>query len=528
MNRFRHLSLLVMAGTIALGAVVGEAGVIFPITAQTGNPNPTSAVTVSLFDATGRDVTDTWLPTWEPATGGPTIYVAFNALGVPAVPSSATLKTLSGTPVFNGLVNPFWVPPALPVTSAYPGRCTNFDGDPAPAAGAPDYTFPNTAAVSIPGTQRSGFQLTSQDCGGMAVVEAVFAGGNAAGTYTFVIPADSNHNGIPDIAEARSCPNNTCPTGREDADTGPVNTGFSGDGIAAFDEYRGFIVSGIHLSTDPRQRDVFVHLVNPQCVPGAPSLLGGGTPAYPTDGTGLFDRLASLVPASQIHLLGHAQNASNFKTTEWVDRFESFSQQTGFQYRDPITNAITGIAPVDDRRINKNAIFIPLSVPNATSLVTHRGLRVTECLDVSVATPLGTTGLGTPNGPDNSLVYTQRIVNYITNLISNGGSRTLRLFTFQNGSWVEQRNGTLATDASFVISQAMKFYVAHELSHSLQLTPTVEGTRNTSYGYHHAPGTGSVQDQTITQKIDKNAAGFNSFYIPSVYNGADQSSFKTQ
>src|SRR5262249_49790283 len=165
----------------------------------------------------------------------------------------------------------------------------------------------------------------------------------------------------------------------------------------------------------------------------------------------------------------------------------------------------------------------------------HRGLRVTECLDAPAgATLLGSTGIGTPDGPDNSLVYSQRIVNYIGTLIANGQGRALKVFTFQNGSWVSiqpppNANGVPGVvDTNFVISQAMKFYTAHELSHSLKLTPTVEGGKTTTYGYHHAPGTGSVIDQTITQKIDKSASGFNSFYIPSVYNGADQSSFKAE
>jgi len=266
--------------------------------------------------------------------------------------------------------------------------------------------------------------------------------------------------------------------------------------------------------------------VNPQC--GTPSLLGGGLPVFPTDGSGLFDNLASLVPASQVHLLGYVQGQTNGTTTEWVDRFDSFSQQTGFQYRDPITNALIGVAPVDDRRINKNAIY-PQGIANpitANGLI-HKGLRVTECLDTSTTGPLGTTGIGTPDGPDNSLVYTQRIADYINTLISNGGTRPLRVFTFQNGNWIQKTKTDGTTDANFVISQAMKFYIAHELTHSMQLTPTVEGTRQTSYGYHHAPGTGSVMDQTIVQKIDK-TGGFNSFYIPSLYNGGDQSSYKAE
>jgi hypothetical protein len=541
MNRhFRLIATLIVA-TVSLGAGVGEAGVIFPINVQDGTPNPNSAVTVSLFDGTGRDVTDTWLPTWEPATGGPTIYVSFNAPG--AAPTGVSLvPPPTPAPVFTGLVNPFWVPPAAPTTSAYPGRCTNYDGAATdvggvPAANSPDYTFPDTAAIQIPGTQRVGFRLISQDCGGMAVIQATFPSGTAAaGTYTFVVPQDSNHNGIPDIWEAKFCPSTSpCTTGKEDNDTGPLSPSQVGDGIAAFDEYRGFIVSGVHVSTDPRQRDLFVHLVNPQCPATGVSLLGGGTPTFPNDGSGLFDNLASLVPASQVHLLGFRQGQTNGTTNEWVDRFQSFSQQTGFQYLDPITNTVTSIAPADDRRINKNAVF-PQGTPNpiVANGPIHRGLRGTECLDISATGPLGTTGLGGggPDGPDSSLVYTQRIVNYIDTLIDNGTvngvPRALRVFTFQNGSWVQKTKTDGTTDRDFVKSQAMKFYLAHELSHGLQLTPTVEGTKTTSYGYHHAPGTGSVQDQTIVQKIDRSASGFNSFYIPSIYNGADQSSYKTE
>jgi len=533
MNRHVRLIAMLIVATVSLGAATAEAGVIFPINVQTGTPNTNSPVTISLFDANGRDITDAWQPTWEPPGPGPTIYVSVNA-PADAVPA-LTPVLFSGTPVFNG-VNPFLWKSAtqLPTTSAYPGRCTNFDGNPAPLPTDPDFTF--GSVTQIPGTPRTGLPVTSQDCGGMAVVQVSIPNGSAAGTYTFVIPQDSNNNGIPDNWEAKFCPNNSCPKGTEDNDTGPLSPSQIGDGIAAFDEYRGFIMSGKHVSTDPRQRDLFVHLVNPQCgAAGQTSLLGGGTTTFPTDGTGLFDNLASLIPGTQVHLLGSTPGQPTTTTTEWVDRFQNFTQQNGFQYVDPITGALTGIEPADDRQINKNAVF-PQGTPNPIvgGGAIHRGLRITECLDAPAgATLLGSTGIGTPDGPDNSLLYTQRIFNYLTTLIANGGNRQLKVFTFQNGSWVEQKNvtanGQIApTDANFVISQAMKFYAAHELTHSTKLTPTVEGTRTTSYGYHHAPGTGSVMDQTITQKIDKSTSGFNSIYIPSVYNGADQSSYKAE
>lgn len=357
----------------------------------------------------------------------------------------------------------------------------------------------------------------------MAVIHVAVEGTN----YTFVVPQDSNLNGIPDIWETKFCPSNSCPTGREDNDSAPVAGGPSGDGIAAFDEYRGFIVSGRHTPTDPRQKDLFVHLVNPQC--GGPSLLGGAGPTYPSDGTSLFANLDTLITGSQIHTLGYVRGGENGTTDEWVDWFVSFSQQTGFQYR-TAAGTVTGTPPADDRRINANALF-PLGISNpAGGGPLQKGLRVTECVDTSATSPLGTTGIGAPTGGDNSLVYTQRIVNYINSLIDAGQGRRLRLFAFENGAWVQRPLGsgspTQIDVRDYIISQAMKFYVAHEPTHSTRLTPTVEGTNKTSYGYHHAPGTGSLMDQAIVQKIDKSASGFNSFYIPSFYSSGDQGSFR--
>jgi len=519
MNRYPWLVIGFVALTFWTGVNAAEAGVIFPVSPTTGLPNTAAPVTVSLFTAAGQDVTDDWLPTWNPVNGGNSIFVSFNVLGV-AVPATSTavtvtLKTLT-SPVFNGTTNPHLALP--PTTSAYPGQCTNYSSPTAPSD-PNDFTFDAVATTTPLGnTGRIGFALTSQDCGGMAVIEVTVVG--VAGTHLFVLPQDSNRNGIPDIVEARLCPQNSCPTGREDNDAGPVTPSPLGDGIAAFDEYRGFIVGGQHVSTDPRLRDVFLHLVKGQC--GADTLLGGGTQTFPSDGTGLFDNLANLVPGTQVHLL--ASLPGQLKTDEWVDRFASFAQLTGFRYLDDANNVVS-IAPAVDRRINKNAVF-PLGITNPGGTAIQKGVRVTECLDVPIplSGPLGTTGLGTTNGPDNSILYTQRIADYFTQLIQNGAGRPLRVFTFQSGQWILKRDNA---SPDFVISEAMKFYAAHEPTHSLRLTPTEEGDRKTSYGFHHAPGTGSVMDQTIVQKIDK-SGGFNSFYIPSSYNGADQGSYKVK
>jgi hypothetical protein len=510
-------SIQVLLG-LAVWATIGvaEGGVIRPVIEATGLPDPNATVSATIFDQNGRDVTDTWVPTWSPPDRVTPVYVAFNAGGAPVTPSTVTLVPPVLPVVINGTTNPAL---ASLSTSAYPGRCTNFSSVPEPADPS-DYTFSSTG-VAIPNNpNRIGFLLTPQDCGGIAVLRATINGASRV----FVLPQDSNRNGIPDIWEAQFCPNNTCPTGLEDNDTGPVAGSPVGDGIAALDEYRGFIVSGRHASGDPRQRDVFVHLANAQCttatVPVSAALLGGGSKTYPTDNSSLFESLLSLVPGSQVHVLGYVPGQLNSTTDEWVDRFVSFTQSGGFQYLSA-TGALTTVAPVDDRRINKNAIF-PLGLPSTTGTPIQKGLRITECLDTAATAPLGTTGIGTTNGPDNSLVYTRRIVNYLTGLI-NASTKPLKLLVFENGTWVSKVPPSGVVDADFVISQAMKFYVAHELTHSTRLTPTIEGTSRTSYGYHHAPGTGSVMDQQIVQKIEKTT---NSFYIPSVYNGADRGSYK--
>src|SRR5262249_43937179 len=149
-------------------------------------------------------------------------------------------------PFLNKALNP----PAR--TSAYPGVCTNV---PAPPAVLPDAVY-NGADFNLAGNV-----LTPTDCGGMAGMR-VQTGANTS--ELFIPPPDRNANGMPDIWETVFCPGNpsTCPTGQEDLDAGPGAGLPSGDGLSAFDEYRGVMVSGVHIRTDPRQRDVFLHLVN--------------------------------------------------------------------------------------------------------------------------------------------------------------------------------------------------------------------------------------------------------------------------
>ena len=257
-----------------------------PLVHAQGIPSvPPSGNTVTIIE-NGSDVTDTWLP--EP---GVSVQILVNG----APPGSIALVP---GPVFpdNG-TNPYLTPPT---TSAYFGQCTNFDNP----------VLPNNAVDF----DLAGNVLTPTDCGGQAVVDV--------GGDIFILPQDSDLDGVPDIYEIAMCQTPTCQDAEADVENPPVfdaavPTILQGDGIACFDEYRGFIVSGVHTRTDCRQKDLFVHLVNPQC--GADSFLGGGTTTYPTDGISLFGPVGTLVSENHLHLLGFTPGANNGTTNEWAN-----------------------------------------------------------------------------------------------------------------------------------------------------------------------------------------------------------------
>jgi hypothetical protein len=536
---------VVAALLIAMGGLIGtaRAGVILPVdVTKTGFPPlSNSPVTLSIF-LDGTDITDAWVPKWQPGTGGQSVFVVVNVNGTSTIPTSISLvpPPAPGNIVFNRTDNPFLKAVApntvAPTTSAYPGNCMNFGS---PSDLTADVTLETTGTPIATATgQKTGFRLTPQDCGAMAVIRVTVSGSTQVST--FIAPQDSNVNGIPDVWEAVFCPpTSPCPTGREDNDVGPVAGSAGSDGIAAFDEYRCCIVSGEFRQADPRQRDFFVHITNPQCLPVPPpgtdlttyflssmqSLLGGGAKVFPTDGTPLTQNLASVLSASQVHLLGGRARSTSYKTDEWVDNFVAYSETTGFVY-DPATDGA-----ISDRQINRNAIYPMLDTKTGRRI--QKGLRIVECLDASTLTTLGFASIGLLNGTGaghgNAVIYSQRIAQYLTNLLQQGGQRSLRYFAFVSGAWTrlfESARPPTQADIDIIISRGIQFYTSMEGGHVGRLTPTVEGTRQTSYGYHHAPGTGSNLDQTIINTRDKSTSGFNSFYIPLLYNGTDLTNFR--
>jgi hypothetical protein len=516
------IAALLALASFGVGIAEAQQAKIFPVSSTSPfTPNTSSAVTVSILQ-NGVDVTANWLP--EP---GQPVQIVVNGLAAPAISlvcPDGSLNSTSTCPDGTAATsNP--IAAGLLRTSAYPGQCTNFD---------------NVALTALASDfQLTGNVLTPTDCGGMA---AIVVNPGTPGALTFILPQDSNFNGMPDIWESTHLPTGaTSLNPADDLDLGPTATSPLGDGIANFDEYRGFIVaddacaagqSSCHVRTDPRIKDTFVRLVNPQCLStgqtNAASLLGGGTTTYPTDGTPLFGNLDRLISGNQVHLLGYSvPNAAHLNTKstndgQWVDNFNSLSIVSG----NP-NFSISDTTPSTDRQINKNAVY-PLTDP-ATGNSIQKGLRLSECLDTTPnATTWGSATPGTPNGPDNAIIYTQRIVNSIKSLVSNGGSRKLKFSTFVNGAWstpaLVNGNGdpTVTANVDFLISKIIQYIVAMEIGHAVKLTTTF----STQYGYHYAPFTGDNLDQTITNKVDKSTSGFNTFYIPSIYSTTDLGSFK--
>src|SRR5207249_12254188 len=157
--------------------------------------------------------------------------------------------------------------------SAYPWKCTN--SSPSTDLSA-DYTIGFTMGV--------GNQLTSHDCGGMAVVRVTVSGV----VYNFIVPSDSNFNGMPDTWEAQYS-SSLLASGDND-----------GDGWSNMDEYRGVIVASQHVRLHPLERDLFISFLNPGC--GVTTLLGATSPSYlpeSNNALSLFSTLNKLVPATR-------------------------------------------------------------------------------------------------------------------------------------------------------------------------------------------------------------------------------------
>jgi hypothetical protein len=544
-------ALLVYMATCALTLTVAYAATsitaISAVDPGTHLPiSTTTTVSILLLNPVTQaydDMTSSWLP--EP---GQNVFIVVKSAGAVITPNSISLVAPPVSITFDGATNPF-INASVLTTSAYPGQCTNFGS---PTDLSPDFTL-SSVPTTLPGGA-IGFQLTPTDCGGMAVIQVI---DTAGATSTFILPQDTDADGIPDIYETLMCGTAICLNPRDDTDAAPVNSPLLGDGIAAFDEYRGFIVSGKHIRTDPGHKDLFVHLVNPQCNPAGAndaattSLLGfarsepGTRTIYTTDTSSIFTALNTLISGTQIHVLGlntmldssgKPRISTNYLTNEWVDNFLNYGARTGIAYQAG-TNGLTS-----DRQINANAVFPVLDT--VTNLKTQKGVRLIECAEPTAIASTQTLGVGeygTPNvyrtttGPvlttesGNAIVFTHRIADFVI-CTNTGGTMSVTVGCTPGTShptlqFQSYTGGKLTTKTSItlndLITKAIMFYFAMEIGHTTQLTTT--STNN----FHKTAGMGDNLDQFITSVATKSGTQITNILwkIPSEFLSDEQANF---
>ncbi len=181
----------------------------------------------------------------------------------------------------------------LPKISHLPGICTNYPilGEKPPKE-EPDIYFapqdkqtdPNikvlndSEAVTIKRVNQATIVVYSRDFGGHAILKArSFFSGDVAvcpydDDYSIEIPNDQNHNNIADAWEKEMGVDGIGKL--DDKDKLPSGQTREGDGLTAFEEYRGFICekdviapcdgdhtkrAGKHVRTSPLCRDIFIH-----------------------------------------------------------------------------------------------------------------------------------------------------------------------------------------------------------------------------------------------------------------------------
>jgi hypothetical protein len=135
----------------------------------------------------------------------------------------------------------------------------------------PDVTLETAATLSFGSDNTARVTLKTWDYAARARVVAAIG----SNTADLDIPKDEQPmNGIADsgwlaadltrVADAFSDP-------REDVDSDPFGTDpngqeITGDGLGAIQEYRGFMVQGVHRRTNPQRKDLFIHSTHQQTI----------------------------------------------------------------------------------------------------------------------------------------------------------------------------------------------------------------------------------------------------------------------
>ena len=78
-------------------------------------------------------------------------------------------------------------------------------------------------------------------------------------TANTMIPYSTNNNYIADEQESKTGWSGWNGSNEDDSESGPIPNTHTGDGLTAFEEYRGFYIKGTHKRTSPLKKDVFYH-----------------------------------------------------------------------------------------------------------------------------------------------------------------------------------------------------------------------------------------------------------------------------
>ena len=123
-----------------------------------------------------------------------------------------------------------------------------------------------TVSASFGANNTARFSVTCWDYGGFAKATVTHGSGATLASATMALPDDPGFNWVPDIGWPVPRAGggfdyvvDNLMTPDDDVDDVPSANGFNGDGLSRFEEYRGFVVKGIHTRTDPSKKDLFIY-----------------------------------------------------------------------------------------------------------------------------------------------------------------------------------------------------------------------------------------------------------------------------